>query len=125
MFVVLLLVAGLGVSQGREAVKLTVEDLTGRSFRFSWREGEAGGINGILVLDKDQRISGIRSPNETSWEIDGQGRLLIRHADGRVSTTFETCEVRTGRYVFKGPFHLCEGIVHVLEESSDRPAAPL
>jgi hypothetical protein len=83
IFVVFLLVAGLGVSQGREAVMLTVEGLTGRSFQFSWREGEAGGVNGILVLDKDNRIFGVNSPNETSWEIDGQGRLLIRHADGR------------------------------------------
>ncbi|MCF7974132.1 MAG: peptidoglycan DD-metalloendopeptidase family protein [Phycisphaerae bacterium] len=125
VFVVSLLFVGLGALQAEDTVKLTTEDLTGRSFRFSWRDRNNGGVNGILVLDKDKRISGINSPNETSWEIDGQGRLLIKHADGRVSTTFETCEVRKGAYFFEGPFHLRDGIVHRLEETGDRPDAPL
>ena len=125
VFFVFLLFGGLGVVQAEDTVKLTTEDLTGRSFRFSWHDRNHGGINGILVLDKDKRISGINSPNETSWEIDGQGRLLIKHADDRVSTTFNTCEVRNGAYFFEGPFHLRKGIVHRLEETGDRPAAPL
>jgi len=119
-----LLFSGFNVLQGQDTIELTTESLTGRSFRFSWRQGGSGGVNGILVLDQDGRVSGINSPNETSWEIDGAGRLLIRHADGRVSTTFETCEMRQGRYFFKGPFHLRQGIVHLLEESDDQPAAP-
>ena len=120
-----LILAGLGGLQAQASVELTEQDLTGRSFRFSWRQGDAGGLNGILVLDERGRVSGINSPNETSWEIDGQGRLLIKHANGRVSTTFETCEVRKGAYFFEGPFHLRKGILHRLEETSDRPAPAL
>jgi murein DD-endopeptidase MepM/ murein hydrolase activator NlpD len=118
-----MVLVGLG-AQAQDSGELTAETLTGRSFRFSWREGDARGFNGILVLDRDGRVSGINSPNETSWEIDGQGGLLIRHSDGRVSTTFETFEVREGGYFFEGPFHLREGIVHQLEETGERPAPP-
>ncbi len=51
-----LLFAGLGILQARETVKLTDEDLAGHRFRFSWRQGNAGGVNGILVLDKEGRV---------------------------------------------------------------------
>jgi hypothetical protein len=123
VFLVSLLFVGIRILQARETGELTSADLTGHSFRFSWRQGNASGFNGILVLDEDGHVSGINSPNETSWEINSKGRLVIKHADGRVSTTFETCTLRKGKYVFKGPFHLRKGIIHLLEETDDQHTA--
>ncbi|MCP4451462.1 MAG: peptidoglycan DD-metalloendopeptidase family protein [Planctomycetes bacterium] len=120
---VLLLSAGFGVLQAQEVAEITAKDLTGRRFRFNWRQGNSGGFNGILILDRDGQISGISSRNETAWEVDSKGRLLFKHADGRVTTTFESCERRKGQHFFEGPFHLRKGIAHLLEETGDQPAA--
>ena len=113
-------------SQETQAVDApTVEDLTGKSFRFSWKQDDTGGFNGILVLAEGGRIEGINSPNESSWKIDEEGRLLILHEDGNVSTTFEVFEIRDGKWCFDGPFHLREGITHHLEETDEEPRQPV
>ena len=94
------------------------EKLTGKAFAFSWQQGTSGGRNGTLVLDEGGRITGIDSPNETSWMLDEEGRLLFLHADGRVSTTFDEHGVRDGKHHFAGPFHFRAGITHFLEETA-------
>jgi len=118
----LVLLVGLATAFAQETVELSVEDLTGRSFWFRWLEGDQEGTNGVLVLDAEGRVSGIDSPNESAWRLDEEGRLLILHEDGEVSTTFIAFEVRDGKYCFQGPFHLREGIVHVLEEATESEA---
>ena len=118
----LLVVAGTAFAQDEDV--LTAEALTNRSFRFSWSRGEEGGVNGTLGLGDEGRILGISSANESSWEIDEAGRLILRHEDGRVSTTFEEVAVEDGKYRFAGPFHFVEGIVHHLEETEEGATAP-
>ena len=95
--------------------------LAGKKFRFSWnwvggRLLDGGGFNGIARLNRDGTIQGIGSPNESAWEIDDSGRLLFRHADGRISTTFEKVSIQDGLLGVEGPFHLRERIIHFLDE---------
>ncbi len=52
--------------------------------------------------------------------MDGEGRLIFKHRDGRVSTIFTRVEQREGKWFFSGPFQFREGVLHVLEET---PAA--
>jgi len=100
------------------------DELAGRSFLFSWRQGPEGGLNGTLQLRADGRILGIGSPNETSWRLDERGRLIFLHEDGRVSTTYEEFTVREGRWCFDGTFHFREGVAHHLEETDQPPRPP-
>ncbi len=92
------------------------EQLQGKSFRFSWKMGDRGGFNGVATLKRDGAIAGISSPNETSWQVDQQGRLIFRHSDGRISTVFEKAGLKAGRFHFEGAFQFRQGIVHILEE---------
>ena len=120
---VLLFLLLCGVASGRQesALELNRDDLSGRSFRFGWRQGSQGGFNDILVLDAGGRIAGINSPNETSWELDEQGRLIFKHEDGRISTTYDDFKLVDGKYSFDGRFHFREGITHHLEETAPKP----
>jgi len=97
----------------------TTETLTGKRFRFSWKEGESGGFNGIMTLAAGGGVEGIASSNEHAWKLVDEGRLLILAEDGRVSTTFEHFEVRDGKWCFDGPFHFREGITHHLVETDE------
>ena len=100
-----------------EKPQLDAARLAGRRFEFSWKsEGGGGGLNGIATLRADGRIEGIGSPNESTWALDGQGRLLFKHADGRVSTRYERAEVQGGALCLEGPFLFRDGIVHSLVE---------
>ncbi len=116
---------GAGVEAAQEVEAPTVETLTGKSFHFSWKEGDEGAINGIMTLAAAGKVEGINSPNESAWKLDEEGRLLILHEDGHVSTTFEIFEVREGKWCFDGPFHLREGITHHLEETDEEPQRPV
>ncbi|MFH0945692.1 MAG: PKD domain-containing protein, partial [Planctomycetota bacterium] len=120
---VLLITLACGVALARqESVDaFTRGELSERSFRFSWRQDSAGAVNGTLVLCANGRIEGINSPNETFWEVDEEGRLLFKHEDGRVSTTYDEFSVRDGKYYFDGRFHFREGITHHLEEVAEQP----
>jgi len=121
---ILVLTSGAGLAQ-EDQPALSQKDLAGRRFRFAWKSGDTGGFNGIATLRKDGTIVGIASPNETTWFLDDQGRLVFKHRDGRVSTVFDKIERRGGRYHFAGPFQFREGIVHLLEEVGDEVAAPV
>ncbi|MCX7049513.1 MAG: PKD domain-containing protein [Candidatus Sumerlaeota bacterium] len=108
-----------------EDVKPTAETLAGKQFRFTWKMGNASGDNGVATLGKDGTIAGIRSANETFWLIDGEGRLVFKHRDGRVSTIFTQAERREGRWVLSGPFQFRQGVEHWLEEIASGASAPL
>jgi hypothetical protein len=97
-----------------EEIEITEEMLEGRRFQFSWKSGDQGGVNGIALLGEDGRIEGIGSPNETSWLVDPEGRLLFKHADGRISTRYDKVRVEDGLLCFEGPFFFREGITHFL-----------
>jgi len=99
-----------------EEVAITADVLKGRRFRFSWKSKEGGAVNGIALLRPDGRIDGIGSPNETSWVVDEAGRLLFKHADGRVSTRYDDVTLVEGLLCFEGPFFFREGINHSLVE---------
>jgi len=99
-----------------EEQTLDTEILSGRSFRFAWRFGQKGGFNGVATLRQDGTIAGIASPNETTWLVDDQGRLIFKHKNGSVSTLFDKVERRDGLYFFQGPFQFREGVIHLLEE---------
>ncbi len=92
------------------------EALVGKRFEFSWTSQEGGGVNGIATLKEDGSIEGIASPNETARLIDTSGRLLFKHADGRVSTRYDKVRLEDGRLCFEGPFLFREGITHHLIE---------
>jgi murein DD-endopeptidase MepM/ murein hydrolase activator NlpD len=90
--------------------------LVNKRFRFSWSSDEGSGVNGIATLREDGSIEGIASPNESTWLVDASGRLLFRHADGRVSTRYDKVWREDGRLCLAGPFLLREGITHHLVE---------
>ncbi len=90
--------------------------LVNRRFQFSWSSDEGGGFNGIATLKDDGSIEGIGSPNETEWLVDTSGRLLFKHADGRVSTRYDKVWLKEGMLCFEGPFLFKEGITHHLIE---------
>jgi murein DD-endopeptidase MepM/ murein hydrolase activator NlpD len=92
------------------------KSLVNKHFQFSWSSNEGGGINGIATLKEDGSIEGIDSPNETTWLIDTSGRLLFKHADGRVSTRYDKLWLEEGLLCFEGPFLFREGITHHLIE---------
>lgn len=104
-----------GAAAARDAT-LKPEALYSKSFRFSWKTERGSGNNGVATLRKDGTIAGVPSPNETFWLIDGAGRLVFKHRDGRISTVFSQAEQRQGRWLFAGPFQFREGVTHVLEE---------
>jgi hypothetical protein len=101
---------------GRQA-RLTEEMLHGKSFRFSWKTERGSSHIGTATLREDGTIAGIQSPNETFWLVDGEGRLIFKHRDGRVPTVFTQVEQRDGKWFFSGPFQFREGVLHVLEET--------
>ena len=123
-FLPLLVLMGEGLPLAAQDLAPPADELAGRSFLFSWRQGPEGGLNGTLQLRADGRILGIGSPNETSWRLDGRGRLIFLHEDGRVSTTYEEFSVREGRWCFDGTFHFREGVAHHLEETDEVPRPP-
>lgn len=116
--------AGSGTAEAAEAPRITVESLAGRSFRFYWKSDEGGALNDTALLKPDGTIEGIRSPNESTWKLDDEGRLLFLHSDGRVSTRYERVWIRDGGLCFEGPFLFREGIVHSLVEVLDSAPGP-
>ena len=112
----LLATAALTAAGEPDAGQLDEEALSGKRFRFRWESDTSGAVNGIATLGRDGTIDGISSPNESTWQIDGRGRLIFKHADGTVSTTFEKMQRRDGKLFFEGPFQLRAGIVHFLDE---------
>lgn len=84
----------------------TKEALGGKQFRFSWQTATKSSRIGIVTLQRDGTIGGIASPNENSWEIDDQQRLVFRNRDGAVSTFFTEAELRGGKWFFSGPLRL-------------------
>lgn len=72
--------------------RLTKETLQGKEFRFTWKTERARSHIGTATLRTDGTIAGIQSPNETFWLVDGEGRLIFKHRDGRVSTVFTQAE---------------------------------
>jgi murein DD-endopeptidase MepM/ murein hydrolase activator NlpD len=110
-----------GIQDSGEIDKNTIDrkTLVNRRFQFSWSSDEGGGINGIATLKEDGSIEGIGSPNETVWLVDTSGRLLFKHADGRVSTRYDKVWVEEGLLYFEGPFLFREGITHYLIEIED------
>lgn len=103
-------------AQDPERPAIDAASLAGRRFEFSWRSEGGGGVNGIATLRTDGRIEGIASPNESTWSLDEEGRLLFRHADRRISTRYDRAWVRDGLLAFEGPFLFRDGIVHTLVE---------
>lgn len=95
--------------------------LMNKRFQFSWSSGEQGGINGIALLKEEGFIEGIPSPNETTWIADSSGRLVFKHADGRVSTRFDKVWMEAGLLHFEGSFLFKEGIIHHLIEIKTAP----
>jgi len=98
--------------------------LAGKRFRFSWKQDDRGGVNGIATLKPNGQIEGIGSPNESFWLVDEKGRLIFKHRDGRISSVFDKVEVRRGRYHFVGPFKFRKGIVHYLDEVGGHISTP-
>ena len=90
--------AGQGSAEGTGKITDDRETLGGKLFQFSWSS------------------DGIGSPNETTWWVDAAGRLLFKHADGRVSTRYDEVRLAEGLLCFEGPFLFREGITHHLIE---------
>jgi murein DD-endopeptidase MepM/ murein hydrolase activator NlpD len=103
-------------SNGIDKNTIDRKTLVNRRFQFSWSSDEGGGFNGIATLKEDGSIEGIGSPNETAWLVDTSGRLLFKHADGRVSTRYDKVWLKEGLLCFEGPFLFKEGITHHLIE---------
>jgi len=136
--VMLFLASCSSVLEGKEtAVSNSVQDsgridnntidrqtLTNKRFEFSWTSQEGRGVNGIATLKEDGSIEGIRSPNETNWLIDASGRLLFKHADGRVSTRYDKVWLDEGLLCFEGPFLFRAGITHHLIEVRGAASEP-
>jgi murein DD-endopeptidase MepM/ murein hydrolase activator NlpD len=99
-----------------DTVTIDRSTLANKRFQFSWTSQEGGGINGIATLKEDGSIDGIDNPNETTWLIDVSGRLLFKHADGRISTRYDKVWQEDGLLCFEGPFLFREGITHHLIE---------
>lgn len=115
MAILLTVTFGAIVAQAEE-VKIDTEMLAGKRFRFSWSSTGGSAVNGTATLKVDGRIEGIGSPNESFWSIDEAGRLLFKHADGRVSTRYDEVTLEDGLLMFKGPFLFRDGITHHLVE---------
>ncbi len=99
-----------------EGVKANRNDLAGRRFAFFWTYGAKEHQNVGLLLRDDGTIGEHPNPNESMWEIDEQGRVLIRHRDGRISTVLNRITVHDDKYELRGPFLLRDGIDHILRE---------
>ncbi len=91
--------------------------LVNRRFEFSWSSDGGGGVNGIATLEADGSIEGIHSPNETTWLVDAAGRLIFKHADGRISTRYDEVRRVDGLLCFTGSFLFRAGITHHLIET--------
>jgi murein DD-endopeptidase MepM/ murein hydrolase activator NlpD len=115
---------GLQNSGGIKDNTIDRETLVNKRFRFSWSSDEGSGVNGIATLREDGSIEGIDSPNETTWLVDSSGRLLFRHADGRISTRYDKVWREDGRLCFAGPFLFREGIAHHLVEVAGPAPGP-
>lgn len=94
----------------------TQQVLCGKQFRFNWKTERGSGCNGIVTLRSDGTLAGIGSPNESFWLMDGDGHLVFKHRDGRVSTIYTHAERRDGKWFLSGPFQFRAGVQHVLEE---------
>jgi len=99
-----------------EGIKVKINDLIGKRFTFLWTDGGEEHINGILLLKDDGTIGLYSHPNESTWKIDEEGRMLIMHKDGRVATILNKIEINNGKYELRGPFLLRSNIYHILRE---------
>jgi murein DD-endopeptidase MepM/ murein hydrolase activator NlpD len=115
---------GVQNSGGTDTVTIDRSTLVNKRFQFSWTSQEGGGINGIAMLKEDGSIKGIDSPNETTWLINTSGRLLFKHADGRVSTRYDKVWLEDGLLCFEGPFLFREGVTHHLIEIKGAASEP-
>jgi len=97
-----------------DEIEVTRELLAGKTFRFTWKKEDQEGFNGNAFLGEDGSITGIASPNESTWAVDKAGRLCFFHRDGRLTTTFGKVSKQYGMLCFEGLFHLQPGIVHRL-----------
>ena len=90
-----------------------------------WRllNAEGGVIANAMRLCEDGRIEGHSHPNEASWGVDDDGKVLILTHDGRASTRFDRVE-RDGEHIrLVGRFLLNPGgeYEHVLETTALTP----
>jgi murein DD-endopeptidase MepM/ murein hydrolase activator NlpD len=120
----LFLASSLALEAKETAVTIDRKILASKRFQFSWTSQEGGGVNGIATLEEDGSIEGIGSPNETTWLVDSSGRLLFKHADGRISTRYDKVWRADGLLCFEGPFLFREGITHHLIEVEGAASEP-
>jgi len=71
-----------------------------------------------MVLREDGTIGEYGNRAEAAWEVDDAGRLLLRHADGRITTVFNRLAREDGKLVLTGPFLIHGNFEHVLQEQS-------
>jgi murein DD-endopeptidase MepM/ murein hydrolase activator NlpD len=105
----------------RDSLSITPARLAGQRFKFYWHSEDGHGFNGIATLKPDGTIAGIASPNESTWTIDENGRLVFKHADGRISTRYVKAALVEGILCFEGPFTFREGITHRLIQTDAAP----
>ena len=111
-------------SRATVRAQVDAKDLSGKSFRFSWKSAAGSDVNGIATLKADGMIEGIQSPNESTWSVDEAGNLLFKHANGKVSTRFTKATLVDGLLCFEGPFLLRDGITHFLVEVGNSGTTP-
>ena len=90
--------------------------LGGRSFRY---ENSDRVLAPFLTLDTRGFITGLRSINETMWDVpDGTGELVFKHANGDISARFTVLSVgEDGLVAAFGPYLLTsKPIFHIIRE---------
>lgn len=87
-----------------EGVKVEMNDLAGRRFVFLYTEGAEERQNGVLLLSGNGTIGEHSHSNESTWKVDEEGRVLIRHKNNRISIIQNKISVQDGKYELRGPF---------------------
>jgi|GEM_PF-6738937 len=72
------------------ASKLSAKDLAGKKFMFSTLKD-----NMIVTLEADGRITGHNHPNESTWKVTQDGKLLYYSQDGKLTWVWD--QVRFGQ----------------------------
>jgi len=100
-----------------KGVKAERNKLANRQFMFFHTEGSSKEYEKrLLILRNDGTIDENSHPNESTWQVDEEGRVLIKHKDGRISTVLNEITVQDGKYELRGPFLFKEDINHILRE---------